>query len=214
MRLCFFGPPGAGKGTQAQRIVERLSVPQISTGDLLRHHRKAGTPLGLTAQGFMERGLLVPDDLVIAMVAERLGQADAAGGFILDGFPRTVPQAEALDALLSARGQEIERVLFLDVADGEIVRRIVGRRSCGSCGTIFHVEFSPPAVADRCDRCGGELTRRSDDSEDKVRTRLAEYHSSTAPVGGHYASKGVVRRIHGLGSIEEVCDRLWAALSA
>lgn len=214
MRLCFFGPPGAGKGTQAQRIVDELGIPQVSTGDLLRLHRKEGTELGRKAQGFMDQGLLVPDQLVIEMVGERLSRPDAAAGFILDGFPRTVSQAVALDQWLAERGSALERVLMLIVPDSEIVRRVVGRRSCESCGAVYHVEFLAPAVPGRCDKCGGTLVQRGDDTAEKVGTRLREYHNNTTPVAAYYQERGICREVDGVGEIDEVSLRLSAALRA
>jgi len=212
MNLIFFGPPGAGKGTQAQRLVEERALPQISTGDILRAHRREGTPLGKEAQKFMDQGLLVPDELIINMMGERLSKEDCKGGYILDGFPRTVPQAVALDGLLEGLGTRIDRVLVLQVPDSDIVERIVGRRACKNCGAAYHVDFRPPAAGDVCDSCGGELYQRADDTEDKVRVRLGEYSKNTAPVADYYASRGVVRTINGVGGIDEIFGRLTTAI--
>ena len=212
MNLIFFGPPGAGKGTQAKKLVAEKGIPQISTGDILRNHRRAGTELGKKAQGFMDQGLLVPDQLVIDMVDDRLGQPDAQDGYILDGFPRTVAQAVALDALLRRRSSEIDKVLVLRVPDESIVARIVGRRMCKSCGSVFHLEFQPPAVSGVCDACGGELYQRADDTEDKVRVRLNEYAHNTEPVAAYYEQRRIVAEIDGLGDIEDIYQRLTSAL--
>jgi len=213
MNLIFFGPPGAGKGTQAQRLVQDQAIPQISTGDILRAHRREGTELGRKAQGFMDEGLLVPDQLIIDMMGERLAQDDCKDGYILDGFPRTVPQAVALDSLLDTRGVKIDRVLFLNVPDTAIVARIIGRRACKSCGAAYHVDFRPPAENGICDACGGELYQRADDTEDKVLVRLGEYSKNTAPVADYYSSRGVVREINGVGAIEEIFGRLTTAIN-
>ena len=212
MNLIFFGPPGAGKGTQAQRLVEERAIPQISTGDILRSHRRAGTPLGKQAQGYMDEGLLVPDQLIIDMMGERLGEEDCKQGYILDGFPRTVPQAVALDGLLDSLGTKIDRVLVLSVPDNDIVERVVGRRACKSCGAAFHVDFRPSKYEAVCDACGGELYQRADDTEDKVRVRLDEYGKNTAPVADYYAPRGVVRQIDGVGEIDEIYSRLVTAI--
>ena len=212
MRLIFFGPPGAGKGTQAQRLIEELAIPQISTGDILREQRRQGTPLGVEAQSYMDAGKLVPDDLIIAMVGERLAEDDARKGYILDGFPRTVPQAVALDGLLAGRGTSIDRVLVLRVPDADVVQRIVGRRVCPACGAAFHLAFNPPAIESICDRCGAALVQRADDTEKKIRVRLDEYAHNTAPVAAYYEQRGVVREVEGLGTIDEVFARLKGAL--
>ena len=212
MRLVFFGPPGAGKGTQAKRLIEERRLPQISTGDLLRANRAQKTPLGVEAQKFMDQGLLVPDELVIGMVDERLSDKDCEPGYVLDGFPRTVPQAVALDELLSRRGSSIDKVLFLKVPDELIVERIVGRRSCKSCGAVFHVSFSPPIEEGVCDSCGSALSQRADDTEDKVRVRLNEYAHNTAPVAAYYEQRGLVADVDGVGAIDDVYGRLKTAL--
>ena len=212
MNLLFFGPPGAGKGTQAVRMSGQLGVPQVSTGDILRAHRKAGTELGVRAQAFMDEGKLVPDSLVIEMVEGRLAESDCALGYILDGFPRTVSQAVALDALLARHRGGIDHVLMLEVPSALIVERIVGRQSCAQCGSVFHVRFSPPQVPGRCDRCGGELTVRADDAEAKVRVRLEEYETSTAPVASYYQDRGIVARVDGVGAVDDVTSRLLEAL--
>lgn len=207
MRIIFIGPPGAGKGTQAARIVERLGVPHVSTGDMLRAALKAGTEMGKLAQTYMTAGKLVPDEVVIGIVRDRLSEPDAAKGFMLDGFPRTLPQAEALDAMLASIGVTIDRVPVLEVADDLIVARIVGRRTDPDTGRIYHLTFDPPP-ADVVDR----LVHRADDTEEAVRTRLAAYHAQTAPIIPHYAAQGVVRALDGVGTPDEVTARLMAAL--
>lgn len=212
MNLIFFGPPGAGKGTQAKKLVAEKGIPQISTGDILRSHRREGTALGKKAQEFMDQGLLVPDQLVIDMVDDRLAKDDAQNGYILDGFPRTVAQAVALDELLRTRGSQIEKVLVLKVPDANIVARIVGRRMCKACGHVFHMEFQPPAKEGVCDACGGELYQRADDTEEKVRVRLNEYAHNTAPVAAYYEQRGIVAEIDGVGDIDEIYQRLTGAL--
>ena len=214
MNLVFFGPPGAGKGTQAQLLVEKLGIPQISTGDLLRGHRREGTELGRRAQSFMDEGLLVPDGLVIDMVQERLRRDDCIAGYILDGFPRTVPQAVALDELLRGLGSEIDQVLVLVVPDEHIVRRIVGRRACGACGAVFHLEYNPPRAVGICDSCGGRLTQRADDTLAKVSVRLEEYAHNTSPVAAYYAQREIVALVDGVGEIEVVHARLTGVLRA
>jgi len=207
VRIIFIGPPGAGKGTQAARIVERLGVPHVSTGDMLRAALKAGTEMGTLAQTYTTAGALVPDEVVIGIVRDRLSEPDAAKGFMLDGFPRTLPQAEALDAMLASIGVTIDRVPVLEVADELIVARIVGRRTDPDTGRIYHLTFDPPP-ADIVDR----LQHRADDTEEAVRTRLAAYHAQTAPIIPHYSAQGVVRVLDGVGTPDEVTERLMAAL--
>jgi len=212
MNLIFFGPPGAGKGTQAKKLVVDCLIPQISTGDILRANRRDGTPLGEKAQTFMDRGLLVPDELVIGMVGERLREGDCGDGYILDGFPRTVAQAVALDEFLEEQGSAIDKVVVLGVPDGLIVERIIGRRSCTDCGAGYHLEFKAPLVEGVCDECGADLCQRSDDTEEKVRVRLDEYAHNTAPVAAYYGQRGIVREINGVGGMDEVYGRLREAL--
>ncbi len=213
MRIVLLGPPGAGKGTQAKLLVERLQVPQISTGDMLRTAVKAGTPLGLEAKAIMDRGELVPDTVIIGLVRERLQGPDCAGGFILDGFPRTLAQAEALDVLLADLGVKLDRVLCLEVPTEELVARIAGRRTC-KCGAMFHVRFSPSRVPGRCDVCGGETFQRDDDREETVRSRLAVYQAQTAPLIRFYQQRGLLRCIPGTGDISEIFARMVHALGA
>ena len=212
MNLIFFGPPGAGKGTQAQLLVAERKIPQISTGDILRANRREGTVLGVKAETFMDRGLLVPDELVINMVGARLGEDDCREGYILDGFPRTVAQAVALDELLEKHESSIDKVVVLVVPNKLIVERIVGRRACGSCGAGYHTEFKAPVVEGICDECGEDLYQRTDDTEEKVRVRLNEYEHNTAPVAAYYRQRGVVREVDGVGGMGEVYGRLTDAL--
>ncbi|RKX63862.1 MAG: adenylate kinase [Thermodesulfobacteriota bacterium] len=208
MNIIFLGPPGAGKGTQAKVLVEKYGIPQISTGDMLREHVAKGTELGLKAKEYMEKGQLVPDEIILSMVKERLSQDDAQKGFILDGFPRTVAQAEALDKILEEMGKKIEYVLALIVPDEELVTRLTGRRTCKNCGMMYHIKFKPPKVEGKCDACGGELYQRPDDNEETVRNRLKVYHEQTAPLIEYYRKKGVLFEVDGNKSIEEITQQL------
>ena len=214
MRLVFLGPPGAGKGTQAKELATALKVPHVAPGDIFREAAKTGAALGLEAKRYMDRGELVPDDVVIRMIAERLARPDAKQGFILDGFPRTTDQAAALDAFLADSGHALDRVVFFDVPEAEIVRRLTGRRVCSQCGTPYNIVSWPPKVADRCDRCGGELVQRADDREDTVRTRLGVYHRQTAPLLEHYRQRGSLVTLPGGGDIDTVQRALRAMTGA
>jgi adenylate kinase len=205
MRILFVGPPGAGKGTQATRLAERFGIPHVSTGDLFRAAVKQQTALGQRAETYMKAGMLVPDELTIEMLLERISQSDARNGFLLDGFPRTLPQAKALEEALAGVGTSIDAVVVLDVPDDRIVARIVGRRTDAS-GRIWHVVYDPPPPD------VGPLVHRADDTEEAVRTRLAAYHAQTAPIVPHYASSGLVRRVSGVGTPDEVFGRIEAAL--
>jgi len=209
-RLILLGGPGAGKGTQSKSLVEALGVPQVSTGDLLRAARAAGSALGDKARGFMDAGLLVPDELVVALVKERLAQVDAEAGYILDGFPRTVAQAAALDD----NHVVIERVVNLAVPDEVLIPRLAGRRVCRSCGSSYHVDFRPTAQPGVCDVCQGEIYQRADDSEAVIPARLKAYEEQTAPLVAFYASRGVVRTVDGLGEVDEIFARIMEALQA
>ena len=193
--LILLGAPGAGKGTQAVRLGEALALPHVSTGDLFRTHLAQGTPLGRRAREFMDAGRLVPDELVLEMLFERVARPDCAAGYVLDGFPRTLPQARALAARLAADDEL--RVAELEVPDAVLVRRLTGRRTCKQCGNIQHIEFSPPREAGRCDRCKGELVQRSDDTAAVVEERLAVYRAQTRPLVEHYAGQGVLTRVDG-----------------
>lgn len=215
MRLILFGPPGAGKGTQAKRLEEALSVPQLSTGDMLRAARRAGTELGKKAAEFMDNGKLVPDDVVIGLIAERIEEDDAQKGFLLDGFPRTIPQAEALDAMLVEKGIALDHVVSLEVPDDDIVGRITKRRSCPECGAVYHLESMPPKVADVCDKCGHRgLVQREDDNESAVRTRLSAFHDQTSPLKAHYKQRGLLRDVDGTQSPDAVFAAARAAIGA
>lgn len=209
MNLILLGPPGAGKGTQAKRLQETHGIPQLSTGDMLRAEVDAGSDLGHQAKEAMDAGGLVSDDLIIAMIAGRIDQDDCKGGFILDGFPRTRQQAEALDGMLAEKGLKIDHVIELKVDDEAMVKRITGRFSCAHCGAGFHEEFQPPKTDGVCDRCGGtEFTQRADDNAETVRARLLAYHEQTAPVLSHYTDKGAVEGVDGMAGIDDVTAQL------
>ncbi|HET8947282.1 MAG TPA: adenylate kinase [Candidatus Polarisedimenticolia bacterium] len=212
VRLVLFGAPGVGKGTQAQGLQKRFGAPHVSTGDMLRAAIREGTPLGKQARAIVERGELVPDALVSALVAERLAQPDVREGFILDGYPRTVRQAADLDAALKGRGSEVDVVVNLEVPPAEIVERLAGRRSCPSCGAVYHVRLKPPRSADLCDACGGRLTQRLDDAADVVQGRLRVYEAQTAPVLDHYRGRGLLVDVDGRGTPDEVAARIVEAV--
>jgi adenylate kinase len=212
MRIILLGPPGAGKGTQAKLLVERLGVPQISTGDMLRAAVKAGTPLGREAKAYMDRGALVPDGVIIGLVRERLQSADCIRGYILDGFPRTVAQAEALEKTLFDLRLSLDHVLCLEVPPEDLVVRIAGRRTCRVCGAMFHVRFSPAKRDGVCDACGGETYQRDDDREDTVRRRLEVYAQQTEPLVRFFEGRGLLRRIAGTGEIPEIFARMVESL--
>ena len=208
MDFILLGPPGAGKGTQAKLMVDKWNIPQISTGDILRAAVRKGTTLGVEAKGFMDRGGLVPDRVVIGIIAERLKEEDAANGFILDGFPRTIPQAEALQQILDGLDRAIDHVISIEVEDEELVTRLTGRRMCKECGDSFHVVFNPSSNEGTCDRCSGELYQRDDDKEETIRQRLAVYSEQTQPLIAHYEKQGKLRRIPGTGSIDNIFSRV------
>jgi len=212
MDLILLGPPGAGKGTQAKLMIDKWAIPQVSTGDILRGAVREGTALGIEAKGFMDRGELVPDRVVIGIIAERLREEDAAKGFILDGFPRTIPQAEALQKILDELGRNIDHVISIEVDDEELVTRLTGRRMCKACGESFHVVFNPSEKEGICDRCKGELYQRDDDKEDTIRQRLAVYSQQTRPLIAYYGKQGKLRRIEGTGSIEDIFSRVVQAV--
>src|SRR5712691_3500706 len=213
MKMIFIGPPGSGKGTQAKRLAGRYGIPHISTGDMLREAVAEGTPLGQKADAIMKSGALVPDDIMIGMIRERLAKPDAQKGFILDGFPRTLVQAEKLHALVSGNGSDPLRVIRLLVPDEAIVKRIALRRTCAQCGAIYHLENQPPKVDGVCDRCGGELIARPDDAEGAVRKRLETFHRQTAPVADYYKAKSWLKEVDGMGPVEQVFERIEKTLS-
>jgi len=208
MNIVLLGAPGAGKGTQAERLSAELGLPHVASGDLFRSHLSQGTELGLKAQSYMERGLLVPDDLTIAMVKERLEQPDCVDGVILDGFPRTLPQAKALDQCLAEMGRVLDLALYIQVPEQELVERLSGRWICRRCQTPFHLKYNPPKREGICDVCGGELYQRSDDKPETVRKRLRVYFEQTAPLIEYYRRAGLLTEVDGVGEIPEVTHRL------
>ncbi len=212
MRLVFLGAPGAGKGTQAKRLVEKYGIPQISTGDLLRAAVAAGTPLGKEAKSYMDRGELVPDSVVLGMVKERLSQDDCKKGFILDGFPRNVTQAEALDKMLAEMSMPLDLALNLDVPFEDLMKRLTGRRTCKACGQMYNVYYNPPKAEGKCDKCGGELFQRDDDKEETIRKRLEVYKAQTEPLIDYYSKKGILKSVEGTGSIDEIFNNICAIL--
>lgn len=210
MNILFMGPPGAGKGTQAEKVTETFGIPHISTGDAFRLAMKEGTPLGRKAKEYVDQGLLVPDDVTNGIVRERLRQDDCQNGFLLDGYPRTIPQAEALDGMLAEMGKRLEHVINLKVDRSLLLARLTGRRICKACGATYHMVFHPPKREGVCDKCAGELFQRSDDTEEKVGTRLDEYTNKTAPLLDYYREKGLLREVDG----EQDIDRVTAAIAA
>jgi len=212
MLLVFLGAPGAGKGTQAKRLVEKYGIPQISTGDLLRAAVAAGTALGKEAKSYMDRGELVPDSVVLGMVKERLSQDDCKKGFILDGFPRNVAQAESLDKMLAEMNMPLDIALNLDVPFDDLMKRLTGRRTCKSCGQMYNVYYSPSKVEGKCDKCGGELFQRDDDKEETIKKRLDVYRAQTEPLIDYYSKKGILKSVSGTGSIDEIFNSICAIL--
>ncbi len=211
-RVVLLGPPGAGKGTQAKLLQEKFAACQISTGDILRKAVAEQTPLGKEAAQYIDRGALVPDDVIVELVAGRLRDKDCAEGFILDGFPRTIPQAESLDRILQRMTLSLNRVLSMQVPRNVIIERLSGLRSCKNCGGLFHVTFSPPAKECLCDRCGGELYQRHDDEEGTVANRLDVYEKQTAPLANYYRERNLLREIDGVGTVDEIRARVIEAL--
>ncbi len=214
MRLVFLGPPGAGKGTQARELAREWGVVHLATGDMLREALAAGTGLGLEAKRYMDRGALVPDEVIIDLMRERLVRPDAARGFIVDGFPRTIAQAEALASLLKDSGQALDRVIYFEISEPELLRRLTGRRICRRCQTVYHLISAPPRRPDVCDKCGGELYQREDDSEATVRHRLEVYAQQTAPLLAYYSERGLLVPVAGEGSIEAVRRAIRAVVAA
>jgi adenylate kinase len=213
MRIVLVGPPGAGKGTQAKVVAERLGIPAISTGDIFRANVAAGTELGVEAKHYMDAGKLVPDEVTIGLIRSRFTEPDAAAGFLLDGFPRNVPQAEALEAMLTGISVKLDRAVELRVDNDEVVRRIAGRRLCrNDSGHIFHVDSKPPKTEGVCDACDGALYQRDDDREETVRERLRVYQEETSPIIGFYAERGLLSSVEATGPLEAVTDRIIAAL--
>jgi len=208
MNLILLGGPGAGKGTQAKKLIDKFQIPQISTGDILRAAVKEGTEMGRKAKEYMDAGKLVPDEVVIGIIKDRLAQSDCKKGFILDGFPRTVPQAEALDKVLAGLGNKIDHVVSIDVDEEALVTRLTGRRTCKSCGQMYHVAFNPSKKEGVCDKCGGELYQRDDDNETTVRSRLATYNQATKPLIDYYTAQALVRSIPGVGSIDDIFNKI------
>jgi adenylate kinase len=209
MRLVFFGAPGVGKGTQAQRLAEEENIPQVSTGEILRESVKRGTPLGVKAKGFMESGKLVPDEVVIGLVREKLAGPECARGYILDGFPRTVAQAEALDQMFRETGSPgLDHVVSFEVPNAELIRRLSGRRSCPACQTVYHIAHDPPKREGECDKCGGALVQRTDDRAETVEARLKVFDQQTSPLVDYYQKRGLLRRVDATASIDQVYARL------
>ena len=214
MKIVMLGAPGAGKGTQAKKIAAKYAVPHISTGDIFRANIKEGTELGLKAKQYMDQGLLVPDEVTIGMLLDRIHQADCNGGFILDGFPRTIPQAESLTRALAETGEAIDFAIDVDVPDANIVNRMGGRRACLKCGATYHVEFAPPKTENICDVCGAELVLRDDDKPETVQKRLTVYHEQTQPLIDYYKGKGVLHSVDGTQSMDAVFTSITEILGA
>jgi adenylate kinase len=212
MRIVLLGAPGAGKGTQAKKLIDKYGIPQISTGDILRKAVADGTPLGKEAKVIMDKGELVTDQIVIGLVKDRLAQDDCKTGYILDGFPRTTPQAEALDSVLTDMGSPLDVALSVDVAKSELMQRLTGRRTCAACQQMYNVHFSAPAKEGVCDKCGGELMQRDDDKEATIKNRLDVYEKSTAPLIDYYGKKGILKSVEGVGSIDDIFNKIVSIL--
>ena len=212
LRVVLLGPPGAGKGTQAKLLREKFEACQVSTGDILRKAVADQSPLGKEASAYIRRGDLVPDGVIVKLVAERLKEKDCAQGFILDGFPRTIPQAQSLEEILQKMGLGLQSVLLVKVPHRIIVERLAGRRTCKDCGALYHLKFNPSASESVCDRCGGELLQRDDDREETISARLKVYDKQTAPLVDYYRQRGILREIDGVGSVDDIRNRLIKAL--
>ncbi len=214
MRLVLLGAPGAGKGTQAKKLIEKYGIPQISTGDILRKAVADGTPLGKEAKSYMDSGGLVPDSVVIGLVKERIAQDDCKKGYILDGFPRTTPQAEALDAVLAEMNSPLDTALSVDVDPEILMKRLTGRRTCKGCQQMYNLHFNPPRKEGVCDKCGGELFQRDDDKEDTIKNRLEVYEKSTAPLIDYYGKKNILKSVEGMGSVDDIFNKVCSILEA
>ena len=212
MRIIFFGAPGSGKGTQSKRVGKEYQIPQLSTGDMLRKAKAEGTPIGVKAAQYMDNGKFVPDEVIIGIIAERILQEDCKNGFMLDGFPRSKPQAEALKSMLAQQDLTLDAVVYLDVELEEIVTRLVGRRVCSGCGDEYHITFKKPAVDAKCDKCSGELVQRPDDFESKIRVRLDAYQEQTAPLIEYYRELGFLKQIPAQGDFDKITERIISAL--
>jgi len=208
MKIIMLGAPGAGKGTQAKKIAEKYNIPHISTGDIFRANIKNGTDLGKKAKTFMDQGLLVPDELVVDLVVDRVAQDDAKNGYVLDGFPRTIPQAEALDKALEAINEKVDYAINVEVPDENIVNRMSGRRACVDCGGTYHIKYAPTKVEDVCDACGGKLILREDDKPETVKNRLKVYHDQTQPLIDYYTKKGILEEVDGTKDMSEVFEAI------
>lgn len=212
MKIIMLGAPGAGKGTQAKKIAEKYGIPHISTGDIFRANIKNGTELGKKAKTYMDKGELVPDELVVDLVVDRVAQDDARGGYVLDGFPRTIPQAEALDAALAKIGEKMDYAINVEVPDENIINRMSGRRACVSCGGTYHIKYNPTKTEGICDACGGQLILRDDDQPETVKNRLSVYHEQTQPLIDYYAKQGIMREVDGTQDMEDVFHAIIAIL--
>jgi len=213
MRLVLLGAPGAGKGTQAKKLIEKYGIPQISTGDILRQNVADGTPLGKEAKSYMDRGELVPDRIILGLVEDRIKRDDCKKGYILDGFPRNIAQAEALDRMLNDLKMPLDAALSVDVPFDDLMKRLTGRRTCKACGQMYNIYFNPPKKEGVCDKCGGELFQRDDDKEETIRRRLDVYEASTAPLIDYYNKKGILKVVIGVGDIDEIFKRICVALN-
>ena len=214
MKIIMLGAPGAGKGTQAKKIADKYSIPHISTGDIFRANIKEGTELGQKAKGYMDQGLLVPDELVVDLVVDRVKKEDCKNGYVLDGFPRTIPQAEALDKALAGMGQKMDYAIDVDVPDENIVNRMGGRRACLNCGATYHVVFNPTKVEGKCDACGSDTVLRDDDKPETVQKRLSVYHDQTQPLIDYYQKQGILKSVDGTQPMDQVFDAIVAILGA